>query len=133
MTDMNLADAVTLLVQAGKSIQQQVPKELLREALPLLVQDINRRIDLLMDDNRRMRDERDHAVAALSEQIATLIRERDEAIKERDRARRTICRMESVKRYDQARRDLPGKKIIAVKPEMVAQECGWFCFCKEEP
>lgn len=81
----------------------------------------------------RLRDERDHAVAALSEQIATLIRERDEAIKERNGARRTICRMESEKRYDQARRDLPGKKIIAVKPEMVAQEFGWFCFCKEEP
>ncbi len=74
----------------------------------------------------RLRVERDHAVASLSEQIATLTAERDEA-------RRIVCRMESEKRYDKARRDLPGKKIIAVKPELVANEFGWFCFCKEEP
>ena len=114
MTDMNLADAVTLLGQAGKSIQQQVPKELLREALPLLVQDINRRIDVLMDDNRRMRDERDHAVAALSEQIATLTRERDEA-------RRWVCELWS--------EHTPGNHV---SPCEYAMEKGWHCF-KEEP
>ena len=72
-------------------------------------------VEILNIENGHLQTERDHAVAALSEQIDTLTRERDEA-------RREVCR-------DEAYRLDPLE--VFQTPQQVAKRRGWDCF-KEE-
>ena len=72
-----------------------------------------------------------HAKSAMAEQIATLIRERDEARRELCAAKRELCRNEAIIRLQRHRVHRDSEDVVGLAKE-IAVERGWDCF-KEAP